>query len=459
MEEQYNIKLKHLELKNFRCFESLDIIFDSKLTVLIAGNGSGKTAFLDAVAEGLKGYLSALNKGYKLSSFKGTDVRTGTAKSDNNLAVDLSYPVQLGYLDEGNNDIEIDEKSDVDVLLHTDIDIDGGSSFRMSSLSVVASYKQLAEKKVNSKSGNNIVLPILAYYGGNSVDTDYDSAKKAKNRIDYIYKDALSSSRFNFAAFFDWFLLRYNMYSSAKLKSSEKDMLDIDPNLFQIISAVEVIMNDDINHKTYQDLRIEYSEEGAKLVLGKLNDKNEYDPFEIRQLSAGEQALFAFVADLGLRLLKANPKTNKVSDDGFYKIKGSGVVLIDEVDLHLHPKWQKKIVGKLMDIFPDVQFVMTTHSPFVVGQSHFSQTVYSIQDNKAIEEPYAGGHSSDYILSELMDIDPKNQDVEDYIALIRQGLHETEEGKKLHHVIEKLDPNSSDMMRINFALQRLKSKK
>ena len=80
MEEQYSIKLKHLELKNFRCFESLDIHFDEKLTVLIARNGGGKTAFLDALAEGLKGYLSALNKGYKLSSFKGTDVRIGRSE-------------------------------------------------------------------------------------------------------------------------------------------------------------------------------------------------------------------------------------------------------------------------------------------------------------------------------------------------------------------------------------------
>lgn len=460
MEEQleYSIRLKHLKLENFRCFNKLEVEFDERLTVFIAENGGGKTSILDVIAECLKVYLSKLELiQYKQTAFKETDVQSGTSKSENDLTVDLTYPVRSDSLNEYDEIIsQSDMNTDKDLKLSVYLDNDSDNSLKMSSLSVVASYKDFVKKKKN-KQDNKTILPILVYYGGITVDTEHSPMMKPKNRLEYIYKNALSTSRINFTAFYTWFEDKYGFY--LQQRTSDKKIYEITPDLSKIINAVEMVLNDDLLNKTYENLRIEYGGENKKMVLGKINDKKEYDPFEIKQLSAGEKSLFAFVADLGLRLLKANPSEANVSGEGDYQIKGKGIALIDEIDLHLHPKWQRKVIDKLLKIFPDIQFVITTHSPFVVGQPCVSQTVYSIEANRIIHEPYAGGHSSDYILSELMDTDPKNKDVEDYIFLIRQGLHESENGKKLKKVIDKLDPNSSDMVRINFALQRLKSKK
>lgn len=474
MEEQleYSISLESLKLENFRCFDNLEIKFDEKLTVFIAGNGGGKTAILDAIAESLKAYLAALKvQGYEKPLLKYSDITNGRRKSEYDVMVDLSYPVQLGSLEENDiqegfldtqniQDEEIDNKTENDVKLHVDINSDGDASFRISSLSVVASFENLAIDKVNKESGKDIILPVLCYYGGDSVQLKIDKENRPKNRLDYIYKEALSSSRINFAAFEVWFDKRYSLFLQNKVKFPELDMQKIDPNLFKIINAIEIILNDDMEDKMYKDLRMDYGRNEAKVVLGKQNDEKKYDYFEISQFSAGEKALFAFVADLGLRLLHATPLRTNVEDDKIGVINGKGIVLIDEVDLHLHPIWQRKVVNKLDLIFPDIQWVMTTHSVFVLGQSSSStQRIYSLKkDNETnVElEPYAGGHSSDYIYSELMDIDPKNQDVEDYIALIRQGLHETAP-TELQAIIDKLDPNSSDKTRINFAIQRLKS--
>ena len=80
---------------------------------------------------------------------------------------------------------------------------------------------------------------------------------------------------------------------------------------------------------------------------------------DISQLSDGERAFLALVCDLGRRLSLANPLLEN-------PLRGAGVVLIDELELHLHPKWQREVKSKLRSIFPNIQFISTTHSPFVI---------------------------------------------------------------------------------------------
>ena len=424
MEEQleYSILIESLNLKNFRCFGDLDINFDEKLTVFIAVNGGGKTTILDAIAEGLKAYLATLKiKGYEKSSLLKKDIKTGLPVSNIAIETELSYVFPLDNVE--TNEESRDSRTDKETKFKISISEDDSEFSKNNS-----SFEQYFAKYFKSyfKDTN---IPVLAYYGGVDVDTDYKTKNKVKNRLEYVYKEALSASRNNFTAFYDWFEKRYRLYLQAKVDDPTLEMQDIEPELFKIKNAVEIILNDDINDKTYKDLKIRYDAyEEPKIVLGKQNEEKKYDYFEISQFSAGEQALFAFVSDLGLRLIHATPlkKSSQgikyvVDDDKVGVINGKGIVLIDEVDLHLHPKWQDKVVDKLMQIFPDVQFIMTTHSPFAVAQTHFSQKVYNLNNGVATLLTYAGGHSSDYILSELMDIDPKNQEVEEYIALIRQG--------------------------------------
>jgi predicted ATP-binding protein involved in virulence len=77
------------------------------------------------------------------------------------------------------------------------------------------------------------------------------------------------------------------------------------------------------------------------------------------QLSDGERSFIAIVGDLIRRLALANPELSN-------PLEGHGVVLIDELELHLHPRWQREVVEKLRSTFPNIQFIATTHSPFVI---------------------------------------------------------------------------------------------
>src|SRR5690606_19957875 len=82
----------------------------------------------------------------------------------------------------------------------------------------------------------------------------------------------------------------------------------------------------------------------------------------INQLSDGERGVLALVMDIARRLYQANPGLNDPLKEG------EAVILIDELDLHLHPKWQRSIVENLIRVFPNCQFIASTHSPQIIGE-------------------------------------------------------------------------------------------
>lgn len=106
----------------------------------------------------------------------------------------------------------------------------------------------------------------------------------------------------------------------------------------------------------YSNLRINRSERGTAQMLV---DKHGQE-FDIGQLSDGEKNMIALIGDIARRLTIGNPN----SED---PLKESGVVLIDEIDLHLHPKWQRIVAGKITEVFPNCQFIITSHSPQVIS--------------------------------------------------------------------------------------------
>jgi predicted ATP-binding protein involved in virulence len=172
------------------------------------------------------------------------------------------------------------------------------------------------------------------------------------------------------------------------------------------------------------------------------NGEIESDFFvEINQLSAGEKALFAYVGDLGLRLLHANPIETSAEDTELYVFKGRGVVLIDEIDLHLHIKWQQKVIEKLLKIFPGVQFVITTHSLIALGKLR-SQNVRLISDSELYSIPDTYGQDIAIIIEKIWQIPSsfiKGKIKEVYRLLTKNDLQEIELAKtKLYEIQEEV---------------------
>jgi len=147
------------------------------------------------------------------------------------------------------------------------------------------------------------------------------------------------------------------------------------------------------------------------------------ETLNLSQLSDGEKNMIAMIGDIARRLSMANPKMEN-------PLKGEGIILIDEVDLHLHPKWQRVIVSKLVEIFPNCQFMLTTHSPQVLSHVK-AEHIFLLNENNeegmAVTKPTESyGKSSNRLLEDILGVDARPKEIKD-------ELH------KLFELIQKLD--------------------
>ena len=164
--------------------------------------------------------------------------------------------------------------------------------------------------------------------------------------------------------------------------------------------------------------------------------KNDSVDITIKQLSDGQRTFLGLVADLVRRLIMLNPKLNN-------PLEGKGIVLIDEVELHLHPKWQQSVLLNLLEAFPNIQFIVTTHSPQVL--TTVKQSQIRILSNTSEDEgeeaalPPIGetfGKPSNYVLTQTLNVDARPpllqvELFEEYMQLVNSGLGKSE------HALEK----------------------
>lgn len=319
------MKIKTLTLNNFRGIQEMALPFSPTLNVLAGVNGAGKSSLLNALAI-LLSWVPAR----------------------------LRVPMGTGRTGAGWKHI-------------TDLDIKNGSF--SSTLAIVIEYKgttydwalvknqpgATGKEKSNLTGATQLAqailereefqsVPVLAYYPieRNVLDVPLRIRKKHTFGVLDAYEDALSSGA-NFRTFFEWFREREDFENE-----QYRDQADyVDPQLTAVRQAIEAFTGFSNMRVKRKPLRMELTKEG----------KNH----DIRQLSDGEKCLLALIGDIARRLAIANPHLSNVRH-------GEGVILIDEIDMHLHPLWQREIVPKLGSIFPNCQFFISTHSPHILNQ-------------------------------------------------------------------------------------------
>ena len=135
----------------------------------------------------------------------------------------------------------------------------------------------------------------------------------------------------------------------------------------------------------------------------------------------------ALVGDIARRLAMMNQSMEN-------PLHGDGIVLIDEVDLHLHPKWQRSLIRQLSETFPNCQFVLTTHSPLVISDAK-EVLVYVLNNGELHEHNGLYGLDANQILLEVMDTDIRNSDVQ----------------KRLNRLLKEVQDGNLDKAKLLFA--------
>jgi predicted ATP-binding protein involved in virulence len=428
--KKQKLKITQLELENFKAIKDIKIDrFDKNLTVIIGSNGAGKTTILDALSLNLSWLRNRIVK----NGGGGTPIDVLDINLDQD-AEHASILTKYNFNSKLNAQMELIGKRD-------------GSKTNKKS-SIVEITKMGSMYKFAKKKDSEFNMPLLAYYNVNrSTDiTDKDTKNfDETTNVDqlgtfYGYQDSLNG-RADFKQFFRWFkrITDIDMHRQTKNTSiSYDDLLEYLPKeldaktkkslaeAFVEKSAGKSISNINKIRSTFNRL-IEVFMDGfgnleiqIEPALTMTIEKNS-QKLSVLQLSQGEKSLLALVLDIGRRLVLLNPSLDNPLD-------GEGVVLIDEIDLHLHPAWQKKIILGLKKAFKNCQFIVSTHSPQIIGEVEPRQIIILYLDSNNLINYYqpqqSFGLTSNEILDGLMTNQNtdftlnRNNDVEKELGLI-----------------------------------------
>lgn len=434
------MKLERMHLLNFRCFEDLTIEFHDKLTVIVAENGAGKTALLDAVALGFGRYLSKL-PGVKGQTTKETDLRV--AKGERR-APFLRLAWEARALDGGKLVWSGGRRRDAAVsmtIIKRRLAAHGNVAFTRDLKAMDDYAVRLIDDELE---GRAFFLPVIAYYGTNRAIREEVQRRrgfrKSFSRFDALEGALDPDSRFRSA--FEWFNAMED--EERREQVARKDFDYRHPALQAVKGAIVGMLPPGVS-KPRTEIR------PLRFVVDRLMPDGTSCTLRIGQLSDGYRVMLGLVMDLARRLAQANP-VQGVSDIELITPLGlPAIALIDEVDLHLHPNWQQRVLADLQRTFPGTQFIVTTHSPQVltsVDAACIRSLVFEPDPEtgvaraavQTVTQQTLGVASSD-LLAEIMGVNPipdvkQAQWVSDYHALIQQNLHLNSQGVVLRRQLE-----------------------
>ena len=239
---------------------------------------------------------------------------------------------------------------------------------------------------------DNKNMPVFVNYGVNRIVLDVPVRASKEQFVKLDAFDKAIESTIDFRNLFKWFRNQEDIENQEKVRENSEYE---DKSLSAVKRAMLAMLDG------FEDIHID-----RKPLAMKVRKDGKY--LTINQLSDGEKCTIALFGDLARRMALANPKRDN-------PLEGTGVVLIDELDLHMHTSWQRKVLSVLKNTFPNIQFIITTHSPQILGEvdENFN-LLYMYKDEKKINlKSYKSfmGWDTNVILEEVMNTASVNQDV------------------------------------------------
>lgn len=404
------MNLKQLRTRNYRRFAEFEIDFDPELTVIAARNGQGKTSVLEAIATALSPFVGAFDQG-KSTQIERTDARF--AQVGEGFETEQQFPVTI-------------EAALNSPALHWQRSLNGPKSrTTLKESEPLSAWGK--ELQTSLRIDANVALPVLRYYSSRRLWISHrDGASKAiltESRTAG-YEDCLSVYS-TFAQLQEW-MKKATLAVLQHGKQAGYEASNLEARLQGITNAVDEVLAEEgwgsFHYSLiFEELAMSHPDHGA-LPLSLLSD--------------GVRAMITLVADLALRCVRLNAHFNDKAP-----VQTTGIVLIDEVDLHLHPAWQQRVIGSLRQAFPKIQFIVSSHSPQVLSTVNSKNIRVVFQDLEAGWQAVCPaqeikGVESTVALNEIMGVSPvppvdEAQWLSDYIAAIENGLHNEAQGLAL----------------------------
>lgn len=424
---EVRFKINSIDLYEFRRFRGLNIDLDDNLTVIIGNNGVGKTSIVDAISKVFSWFNNNLDKDSNGRPVTLADINVnskdyGEITVNIELGKDSQFETFLTKTVPGNPNTKSSEVSDV----------------KLAGLV----YRHMAKHK-------DIPIPLLAYYSVERSNfklaqsiSEKASGDTPMNRFSAL-NDALEGSG-NLEGFSELYIELVNLaegeatFEVKKLREQissyeslihdaykEKEPPSDDP-ILKALQAKRAELTDALitNCSTKHQKQLELVNTAIESIVPDVTDfevdrssgklrlmvSNFGNRVNISQLSEGQKTLVALTGDLARRLVTLNPDSNN-------PLEGHGVVIIDEIELHLHPKWQQEVLLGLQNTFSNIQFIVTTHSPQVLAHIEPKYTIVGLKNEGGVIQNYpvqnTYGKNTDLIYEDNMKVSSRPKAIQD----------------------------------------------
>lgn len=391
--------IENVKIRNFKCFKEVEFSLDRYLNVFIGVNGIGKSSLLEA----FKVLIGSLFLGFDKE--KGKIASPDILDDDVRLShLEQQYPTVVsarGFFDE----------VETGICWERSLERKNGKTLSNNA----ADLKSVAEDlQLSVRTNEDSVLPLVAYFST-------DRYKKEKKNI------GLETEGTRFRGYYNALDSETNIKFFLNLYKTETLSALQYGNNSAVLEAVNAAVK-----KCVECKGILFDVKKDELLLMQQQD-GESVPFHL--LSDGVRSMLALVMEIAFRCYLLNPQFLEKAAE-----KTSGVVLIDEIDLHLHPVWQKKVLKDLHTAFPYIQFIATTHAPLVIGSIKEGR-IFSISNCQVYDFDLQYGRDANYILNE-MGTDEMESEVKDllerYSIMIEKGNGKTENALLMRKRLEDL---------------------
>lgn len=416
------MKINKITLKNYKSFSDVIIELNGKNTVLFGINGVGKSSVLRSINLLFSNIINTLvsnrfKQGIKLELM---DISFGKPNCAIEAEIEIDKEHIYSYWRHMNKK---DSKR-----THSKISLRELTSQILSETKDFNVNASLSDESMDSKRDLGINIPVFANYGTNRLVLDVPVRIRNKHSFDQLscFEKAIEN-RIDFRTFFEWFRNQEDLENQKKVETSNFNY--IDKSLCSVKLAVESML------EGFSNLRVNRHPLSMTITKGEKT-------LRVEQLSDGEKCTLALFGDLARRLSLANPYLDN-------PLHGTGIVLIDEVELHMHPKWQRKVLPTLSRVFPNIQFIVTTHSPQVLGELDDSYNIMllkTLEDSDCTIENVSrlDALDSNLILEELMDTPSLNNNTNKLIEQLYSCIQSCN-FDEAETIADKLDNLSNGM--------------
>ena len=438
------MKLKTVEIENYRGIEHLRLPLDPSLTALHGDNTCGKTSVLSAIAVGLSSILEFFVNFSKVD-FVETDVRTGASFVQVTVTNSEGISWKRKRLAGVRRRTATRGRHALGTMMSKISDVEADDSILMPVVTFYDTDRVGFHAPKGWKTRGN---PIRRYASATAKE---EMSLRLGGRYEFFRHLALEealTARTNFPEFFTWFYAKEN--DELREQKQHHDFSYRRKDLSAVRRAIASMLDG------MSDPRVDV--EPLRFSVSIASAEKEAETLELDQLSGGQRAVLALAADLAWRMALANPHLED-------PLSSEAIVLIDEVELHLHPSWQQRILNDLRRTFPNAQFIVSTHSPQVLTTVKPERIVELARENGGIVAGSAAGWTygaeAGDVLSVVMRVNerPVNEFTEmlnKYRNLVSDDKSESKEAQELRRRLEELSPGDPALDRADIEIRRRK---